>query len=137
MTDTATRTLTVTVPMAPPSKLFPNQASKQGHWSTRSRLRAECREVAYFAARSSVPLDTAPITGPVELTLHIGYPSKRRLPDLDASISGAKALLDGVVDAGILADDDQVARIIATHEKLPKGEAEFTRLTFTELETEP
>ena len=64
-------------------------------------------------------------------------PSKRRLPDLDASISGAKALLDGVVDAGILADDDQVARIIATHEKLPKHEPEYTRLTFTELEPEP
>jgi Holliday junction resolvase RusA-like endonuclease len=138
LTDTTTlRWIMINVPMAPPSKLFPNQASKQAHWAIRSRLRAECREVAYFAARAAVPLDYDPITVPVELELHIGYPSKRRLPDLDASISGAKALLDGVVDAGVLADDNLVTRIVATHEKLPKGEAEFTRLTFTELEPEP
>lgn len=120
--------VTVTIPAAPPSQLFPNQASKQGSWHVRSRLRKEYREIAFYAARGAPS-----ITGPVELTLEVAYPSRRRLPDLDATISGAKALLDGVVDAGVLADDDQVVKIIATHTKLPKGADEYTRMTFREM----
>lgn len=120
--------ITITIPAAPPSKLFPNQASKQAHWSTRARLRKEYREIAFYAARGA-----AQITGPVSLDLHVGYPSRRRLPDLDATISGCKSLMDGIVDAGVLEDDDQIVRITATHERVAKGQPEYTRMTFREV----
>lgn len=127
-------TITVTVPQPPPSKLMPNQASKQGSWHVRARERKACREVAYYAALPARP--TSPIAGPVVMTLHVAYPSRRaNLPDLEATIAGNKAHVDGVVDAGILYDDDQVRMIVATHEKLAKGEGDgYTRMTFTPME---
>lgn len=128
MSDTTTA-VTVTIPTAPPSKLFPNQQTKQGSWHLRSRLRKEYREIAYYAARGMVS-----IAGPVEMRLHVAYVAPRRLPDLEATIYGCKALTDGVVDAGVLEDDDQIRCIIATHERLPKGETEYTRMTFRAME---
>lgn len=121
--------VTVTIPAAPPSKLLPNQASKQVHWGVRARLRREYRDIACYAARGAPP-----VRGPVEMALHVVYASPRRLPDLEATIYGCKALTDGVVDAGVLADDNQIARIVATHERAPKGATEYTRMTFTPLE---
>ena len=130
--------ITVTIPADPPSKLFPNQASKQGSWHVRARVRKESREIAAYAAMNARTA-TCPIAGPVAVEIHAAYGHRRRLPDIDATSSAAKAFLDGVVDAGILYDDDQVVRWTVTHEKLPsrpKAPAQgFTTITITEIDT--
>src|SRR5690606_12228816 len=74
LTDTATRTLTVTVPEAPASGLMPNQASKQAGWYKRSELRREAREVAKYSALGARPSDWRTITGPVRLDIFVGWP---------------------------------------------------------------
>lgn len=123
--------ITVTVPTTPPSVLMPNQRRRR-HWSVIAKASKECREIAYYAARSARGCNAATITGPVSVTIHVAYEKRRRVPDLDATIGGAKNLLDGVVDAGILADDWQVAEIHATHEKAPDGIG-YTTFTIQEL----
>ncbi len=135
MTDTATRTLTVTVPEAPPSGLMPNQASKQAGWYKRSELRREAREVAKYAALGARPSDWRTITGPVRLDIFVGWPKGRR-PDLDAAVSSCKAHQDGLADAGIIADDKQIIEIRATHE-YGHPKPGFLQLTVIELEPEP
>lgn len=124
MSDVASpRGLIIRIPMAPPSALLPNQAAKQAHWGTRQAARSECREVARYAAMELAP--PTPFPGPVHLTLHIAYGvdpktgRARQLPDLDGSISAAKSFIDGIVDARIIYDDDQVQLITASHERLP------------------
>lgn len=121
----------VTIPIAPESAMMPNQLSKQAHWRKRAKVRKECREIARYAAMSSGH-HIEPFAGPVELTIHAAYGHKRVTPDLDATIAACKPFFDGLVDAGILADDSQVQKITATHQKLrgkrgekPQG---FTRI---------
>src|SRR5690606_41748921 len=78
------------------------------------------------------------ISGPVELEVHAAYGYKRVTPDLDGTLSACKPMIDGLVDAGIIYDDDQVQRLIVTHEKLktrkhvkPTG---WTRFVIREME---
>lgn len=112
----------IAIPMDPPSGLLPNRQAKQGSWHRRAELRRTVREVAKYAALERA--DLIPIAGPVHLTLHVAYgvdPVTRRarqLPDLDGTIAAAKPMIDGIVDAGILYDDDQVQRMTASHERL-------------------
>ena len=121
----------VVIPMAPESAMMPNQLSKNAHWGKRAKVRKECREIARYAAMAS-GLHMEPYSGPVAITIHAAYGYKRVTPDLDATISACKPFIDGLVDAGILVDDNQVTRYVATHEKLrgkrgekPQG---FTRI---------
>ena len=123
--------ITVTIPMAPESAMMPNQLSKNGHWSKRAKARRDCREIARYAAMAS-DMNIEPYAGPVHVVIFASYGYKRVKPDLDATISACKPYIDGLVDAGILVDDNQVQKIIATHEKMrgkrgekPQG---FTRI---------
>ena len=103
--------------MEPDNRLFPNAIGRGGHWGTRAKCHAECRQTARYAAMAS-GMHIEPFAGPVSVTIHAGYGYKRVTPDLDATISACKPFIDGIVDAGVLVDDDQVQRIVATHEKL-------------------
>lgn len=147
MTDTATRTLTVTVPMDPPKALLPNQLTKQGSWHRRAEARQKCRAVAAQAAREAT-ITGYPVSGPVHVTIHAAYgvdvesraqrKPMRRLPDLDGTVAAVKPMIDGLADAGVIEDDDQVVKITATHERLPATKTSrpsgYTILTITELE---
>ena len=128
--------ITVTIPMAPDNRLFPNAIGRGGHWGTRAACHAECRQTARYAAMAS-GMYIEPFNGPVALTVHAGYGYKRTTPDLDATISACKPFIDGLVDAGILADDDQVQKITVTHEKLASRRGEraqgFTRIQIEEM----
>lgn len=135
MTDTAT-TVTVTIPAAPDNRLFPNKRHRNGGYRPGINAASECRQMARYAAMAS-GMYLEPIHGPVALTIHAGYGHGRVTPDLDATISACKPFIDGLVDAGLLVDDDQVQKITATHEKLrgkrgdrPQG---FTRMTLEVL----
>lgn len=108
--------ITITVPMAPDRRLFPNQAGKTLHWKTRSSARRKSREAACAAAEAVKP--RRPIRKEVVCTIHADYGYRRRIPDLDATISASKPFLDGLTDAGIFHDDRQIKKIIATHGRL-------------------
>lgn len=126
-----TKTITVEVPLDPPSILLPN-AKRNAHWARINQATQEYRECAKYAALNARPRRWEPLTGPVALHIHVGWGRRRRRIDLDAAGSGAKAALDGLVDAHILTDDDQVAVLHVTQEKTPTGDG-FTRLTITEI----
>lgn len=130
------RIVIITVPMSPASEMFPNRRHRRGGLYPGIEAAATSRTVAMVAARNlSV---AATIAGPVELTIHAAYGYKRVTPDLDATISAVKPFVDGIVDAGILADDRQIVRITATHEKLPSSRkiraSGYTELTIREIE---
>ena len=129
--------LTIDVPMDPPASLMPNRQQGRMHWTKRAAQTREYREIAKYAAMEAAQR-SGPIRGPVAVTIHAAYGYRRQTPDLDATISASKAYLDGIVDAGVLVDDDQVQRITATHEKLRATRKErplgFTRFVITEIE---
>lgn len=133
--------LTITVPIAPPNALLPNKRHRRGGLYPGIAAATECRETAKYAAMEHVA--GAPIAGPVHLELHVAYgvdPATgraRSLPDLDGTISACKGLIDGLVDAGVLYDDDQIQRITASHERLGVTRKErptgYTIFTITEI----
>lgn len=123
---------TIVIPMAPDSYLFPNKQSKSLYWGGRSTHRRTCREIAKKAA-AKLGI-SPPLSGEVVVSIHARYGYRRRVPDLDATVAASKPFWDGVVDAGVLNDDSQIVRIVATHEKIlmkpgddpPKGETILT-----------
>ena len=121
--------ITITVPCAPPSVLLPNQRRKT-HWAKIAKATRELRECARYAALSQMPNDWTPYTGPVVLTLYVGYEKRRRIPDLDASSSACKAAVDGLADAGVIVDDRIVKRLVVEHGRDPAGLG-YTTLAFT------
>lgn len=126
--------ITVTIPMEPNSNLFPNAIRRSSHWRSEQQARKECRQTARYAAMAS-GMHTEPFNGPVSITIHAAYGHKRVTPDLDATISACKPFIDGLVDAGILVDDDQVKKYVATHEKL-KGKRGEKPQGFTRIQIE-
>ena len=128
--------VTITIPMAPDSRMFPNKSSKSLHWRTRHAARAKSRSVAAKAAAKCKPPE--PIKGPVVCTIHAEYGYRRRVPDLDATVAASKSFLDSLQDVGIIVDDKQIVKIIATHQKMvvPKGEKwpGITTITIEEAE---
>ena len=107
----------VTIPMEPASEMFPNNRHRRGGLYPGIAASKECRQAARYAAMGS-GMYIEPYPGPVAVTIHAAYGYRRQKPDLDATISACKPFIDGLVDAGILEDDDQVEKYIATHEKL-------------------
>lgn len=114
-------TITIVVPCDPPSVLLPNQRRKH-HWGTISKATRELREIAYYAALDQRPNDWTPFAEPVVLSLRVGYGRRRRIPDLDASASACKAIIDSMIDAGIISDDRIITKLVVRHGKDPKGE---------------
>ena len=128
--------ITIDIPMEPSNSLFPNKRHRRGGYFAGVAASTECRQTARYAAMASGPY-LEPYPGAVALTIHAGYGYRRQKPDLDATISACKPFIDGLVDAGILIDDNQVVKITATHEKLKGKRGEklqgFTRIVIEEL----
>ena len=88
--------ITLVIPCA---LLTVNRERKQGHWSARATTTAETRLLAKAAARTQPPFDHVRIlVRPVQ--------PKGRLADTGAHAPSAKAAIDGLVDAGLIVDDD-------------------------------
>ena len=109
--------ITVCVPMAPPSALLPNARYRRGGFYPGIAAAAECRMEAKSAALKVLDR-VEPIRGEVHLTIHVAYGYRQVTPDLDGTISSVKSMLDGIVDAGLMDDDSKVVKITATQEKL-------------------
>ncbi len=101
-----TRSITLTFPWFP-RELSPNA---RVHWAERaeatSLYREECGWMAKTQVQPNQDIHTdPPFSAPVLATTTFYVKDKRRrdMNNLDASL---KAMWDGIVDAGILADDD-------------------------------
>lgn len=69
-----------------------------GHWSIAA---AERKRMALAITVAKVKAGVKPIPGPVHVALKFYWPDRRRRdPD-----NGAKHVLDGIVDAGLIEDD--------------------------------
>jgi Holliday junction resolvase RusA-like endonuclease len=87
----------------PPASLSPNRA-RSLHWAQKARIAAQYREECGWAAKA-VWGDRPPLTTPVTLAVTFVVADGRR-HDKDNLISAFKSGLDGLVDAGVLLDDD-------------------------------
>lgn len=82
----------------------PLSLNHRRHWRAHARKAAELRETAHVLAKKH----RLHIGGPyshVEVTLHY-VPRDRRTRDSENPIPTLKALADGLVDAGVVVDDD-------------------------------
>ena len=93
----------------PPAELNPNV---RGHWADRHRATAQYRSDCFLITRdminragrikARVPV---PLPTPVSATVTFWMPNRRRR-DLDNLLAAMKPAWDGLVDAGLLADDN-------------------------------
>lgn len=120
-----TRTITVTVPGRPEN---PNRI--RGHWSKRHAINVKWKTAAAWHARVALPDGWAPMRRARMSVIHV-VPT-RAARDLDNLVAAIKASLDGIVLAGVIADDSDRVLVAAEHTiEHIKGVAE-TRYTFTE-----
>ena len=82
-------------------------------------LRRQLREATMLAALNDRP--EKPLSGKVVLRFTVAYEKGRKALDWDNCVSSCKGLIDGLVDAGFMRDDDQVTGIFLTQTKDPEG----------------
>ena len=102
----------VVIPVAPPSSLLPNKRRKGkggSHWSVQSSdteaLKTRAKGAAVDLHASGV-WDGKPLDGPVVVSYLVTWPyarykNEKPIPDHDAIPTAAKAILDGLVLAGV------------------------------------
>ena len=76
-------------------------ANRDLHWAPRAEIIRTLRTTGELAARNA----HIPALGRAHLTVHITWPDLRRRDRANISPT-IKALIDGIVDAGCLCDDD-------------------------------
>ena len=100
-----------TVTLTWPLKTWPNpNRDRRKHWT---KQREEGRNIRAAACVAATKAMGAPFTAPVALTLAWAFPDKR---SRDLENYSSKALVDGITDSGLIADDD--ARHIVSVTKL-------------------
>ena len=76
------------------------------HWAVKARRVKALREFVYWQTRDHAPAQ--PFTGPVVVTVSVGWPKGRKRHDDDNMVSLLKAAIDGMTDAGWWLNDSQV-----------------------------
>jgi Holliday junction resolvase RusA-like endonuclease len=99
-TATVYRTVIETVPHEDLS------ANARVHHMARARRVKELREFVYWQTRQDAP--SAPIAGPVVVSVTIGWPKGRKRQDPTNVGHCLKAVIDGMSDAGWWNNDKQV-----------------------------
>lgn len=104
------RVLVVTLPL-PTRELSPN-ASSPGAWRRKAKAKKKYREDAYIAAirvgaKNLKPLDAATVQ------CHFYFRDNRRR-DGDNFLACMKSAFDGLVDAGVFADDNGLTHLPIT-----------------------
>ncbi len=94
----------------PDKALFPNKAGNTMHWAQRSALRKVAKEEAYLicmSQKSNWRTDDwycFPMW-PAKIEIIVTAKDKRKR-DLDGFLTACKSWIDGIVEAGILEDDN-------------------------------
>jgi crossover junction endodeoxyribonuclease RusA len=115
----------VVVPGRPPN---PNR-TRRYHWRARHRADQEWRQAGRLSAHG---LRRTPMQRATLDVVHV-VPDRRRR-DLDNLTASIKAVLDGIVDAGVIADDSSRVLVSVTHRIEHEPGVAATRFTFTEAE---
>mgnify|MGYP001297479855 CR=1 FL=1 len=76
-------------------------------WQARAREARYAREEAYYAALAVLGSNWQPWAGRVWLLIR--WCAAGRIPDLDNAAARLKPTIDGIVAAGLMSDDDQIA----------------------------
>lgn len=122
---TEPRTITIVVPGRPEN---PNRI--RGHWSKRHGINVKWKTAAAWHAAAVLPRGWTPLTRARMTVVHV-VPTKAAR-DLDNLVAAIKPSLDGLVLAGVIADDSDRVLTAAEHRiEYVKGVAE-TRYTFEE-----
>lgn len=103
MRAVATDQVTITV-SRPSPVLSPNGRSV---WQERAREAKRAREEALYAALEVLGQNWQPWAGRVRLLIR--WCAKGRIPDLDNAAARLKYTIDGIVAAGLMNNDDQIA----------------------------
>ena len=98
------RIVDVIVPAVPSPDVSPNG---RVNWRVKAKAAKELRQIAMLAA---LPNGKAfgPVTRPCKVSYTIYWPKGARKMDPDNAIGSCKALLDGLCDAGVIANDRNV-----------------------------
>lgn len=100
-----------------------DNSNHRTHWAVKAKKQRELRAAAHGACQGLTTL-----TGPVALTITFRFPDKRHR-DLDNY--SCKGAIDGIVDAGLIADDrSTILRSVTrtrSDEPSPRG---YVRLDF-------
>lgn len=142
--SSSTRAIEIVVPMAPPSDLMPNKQRRQ-HWTIRAEATAQLRMAAKGAAMNARHalgqhrgvLFLRPVIVAYEVIWPwLIYGDSQAIPDCDAIPAAAKAVLDGIVDAAVIASDGEgyVELVMATGRRGTKDEDGMTVVTISEVE---
>ncbi|MAH46901.1 hypothetical protein CMI37_13810 [Candidatus Pacearchaeota archaeon] len=126
----AKRLLKIGFGQLPYPELYPN-ALRRLHWRQRAEISKQARQEAYYVASGDIRqyLRGRPIK---RAEVEIQFISKiYRTRDIDGLLSACKAWLDGLVDAGVLVNDDgwHIVKLTGT---LTKGEEDNTIITVRE-----
>ncbi len=115
--------ITIVIPLEIPSQ---NRTGRGRTWRVRAALTRQIRSAWALHARSAMAaIRAAPADRP--RSLHVIAYRKRLVYDIANLIGGAKACIDGLVDAGMLTDDRDTAARITYEQRLasdPRGQVD-------------
>ena len=97
------KSITITVPL-PDKALSPNARC---HWRRIAEEKRMARDVANIKARFALNLEPAPRWDKARAQVTFYWPDKRRR-DADNAMASLKAVVDGIADAGIVANDSGI-----------------------------
>ena len=114
--DAMTRTVTIEIPLPPK---FCQSNGPHFHWAVKAKARKQYREEAFYCARQ---VHHAPFCGPVRLSVVVyaarkAHDGRYRPCDAQNLTAALKGAIDGIVDSGLIADDN--------HRVLSWGEMAF------------
>lgn len=96
--------LVIPVPGARPSSMLLS-ANDRRHWATRSKLTRHWRGVALVACKSAINRGDLCRMDSAQIDVWFSFPTNQRR-DVGNLYPTVKACVDGLVDAGLLPDDD-------------------------------
>jgi crossover junction endodeoxyribonuclease RusA len=109
----------------PPPELSPNA---RVHWGTKKRATEKYRQDCYLVVRETWAQGWIPVCSTAKVVFVV--PDKRRR-DLDNAMASMKAAWDGLVDAGLLVDDDSKhLKLAAPEMRVVKGQ-KYVEVTLT------
>ena len=102
-TTTAPADLELVLPLEATNLLLSENG--RGHWRERARLSRYWRTLTQIEARSLINRGTWPRLQRAHITVTISWPDRIRRDPANYTLT-AKPIVDGLVDAGLLPDDD-------------------------------
>lgn len=108
--------MSTTIEVSIPTELWLS-ANQRLHWAPKAKRTRALRAKGFVAARTNGLRDI----GTAHIAAFIGYPRNAKADPSNAAPT-VKALIDGMVDAGVWPDDDHVHVIGPTYLRGPKCE---------------